>query len=420
MDASGVASIPLILKQIRRYNLSNDEDLAELIENLSGGTDTATSLAEIPKPYGGPTVLRPARPMRTAPGSAAPGRTRQLLIDAVRTTWFSESRRLVYRLPRLNVRCVLRSGANDGGSQQLHRSDSVIRSALSHNEKLILLGATGAGKTMFAREVLEQSLARADSDESQPIPLLLNLKSWAVQPGPVVDWVRLLTHTMYGAPVSAIGRWLEDGLFTLILDGLDEVGAEAMPKCVYALNEFMEQYAWCPVLISSRTSDYLSAGWPLQASQLIEIQPVSREDVVQYSATHLPEEVAQKVIAVMEENTAMVHTPLALAYVVETYRRLPDAERAVRTTLSGLADVYVSAALREDTVPTEAKRKRRWLQWIVRSMKRESEAVFYLENLSESTLLPQPAVAVSADLLAPERAFYSSSRALECTALERR
>jgi hypothetical protein len=397
--ASDLVSIPLILKQSRYYDVSSDADLAQLIEHLRGGAGAFAALREIAKPYGQPVSVRAVR-TRIGGRTEGASRARRLLTDAVRTTWFSGGR-LVYAMPRVSLRCVVRSGGTEisGASQQMQRSEDVVRTALHQNERVILLGNTGAGKTMFTKEVMEQLLTRADIDESQPIPLLINLRSWAVSAGPIAQWLAPVIHTVYGAPLPAISRWLEDGLFALIFDGLDEVGAELISKCVHELNRFMEEYAWCPILMSSRTDDYLSFAWALQVSRVIEIQPVSSAYIARYVAENLPQEIARRVSEALDGNTAMVHTPLALAYLLDVCSSPPHEAIAVGTTLRGLADLYVRTALREDSMAPEAQKNRHRLEWIANSMNRNSEAVFYLESISQRQGMPEDVLAFVANLM---------------------
>jgi hypothetical protein len=54
---------------------------------------------------------------------------------------------------------------------------------------LLILGPPGAGKTTTLLQLCDQLLDRAKHDASQPIPVVVNLASWAQQRAPLGDWL---------------------------------------------------------------------------------------------------------------------------------------------------------------------------------------------------------------------------------------
>jgi Cdc6-like AAA superfamily ATPase len=56
-------------------------------------------------------------------------------------------------------------------------------------ENLLILGAPGSGKTTMLLELARSTIARAEEDPLQPIPVVLNLSSWAEKRQPLAEWL---------------------------------------------------------------------------------------------------------------------------------------------------------------------------------------------------------------------------------------
>lgn len=54
---------------------------------------------------------------------------------------------------------------------------------------LLLLGAPGAGKTTLLLDLARELLIRAESDPTQPLPVILNPSSWASKKLPLATWL---------------------------------------------------------------------------------------------------------------------------------------------------------------------------------------------------------------------------------------
>ena len=89
---------------------------------------------------------------------------------------------------------------------------------LESDRSLLILGEPGAGKTMMLITLARSLIARAEREPTEPIPVILNLMSWAKQQLPLADWVVEELTAKYMIP-SRIGRqWLEDDDLSLLLD----------------------------------------------------------------------------------------------------------------------------------------------------------------------------------------------------------
>ena len=65
---------------------------------------------------------------------------------------------------------------------------------------LLILGAPGAGKTTLLLQLADGLLDRAEDDRRQPIPVVLNVASWAVDGLPLDRWLVEELATSYKVP----------------------------------------------------------------------------------------------------------------------------------------------------------------------------------------------------------------------------
>jgi hypothetical protein len=57
------------------------------------------------------------------------------------------------------------------------------------DQAMLVLGEPGAGKTVWLNQLAVELTSRAEADPGQPIPVVLNLASWAAHRGPLNDWL---------------------------------------------------------------------------------------------------------------------------------------------------------------------------------------------------------------------------------------
>jgi predicted NACHT family NTPase len=112
-----------------------------------------------------------------------------------------------------------------------------------HGE-LLILGPPGAGKTTMLLELTRTLLERARQDDTHPIPVVLNLSSWArkgkdTQEQPTLrEWLEQELLDVYDVPRAVAQDWIGRNLLLLLLDGLDEVPQDQRAACVEAIEAF--------------------------------------------------------------------------------------------------------------------------------------------------------------------------------------
>ena len=115
---------------------------------------------------------------------------------------------------------------------------------------------------------------------SQPLPVVLNLSSWALKQKPISIWLVEELSSKYQVSKNLGKAWVADQQLLLLLDGLDEVKAERREACIQSLNQFMQDYGQTEIVVCSRRQDYESLSKRLQSA--IYIQSLSSEQVNQY------------------------------------------------------------------------------------------------------------------------------------------
>jgi hypothetical protein len=116
-------------------------------------------------------------------------------------------------------------------------SDTKIIDVFDSVEKqcFLILGEPGSGKTTTLLELTRDFITRAENNLTSPIPVVLNLSSWANSKISFATWLIDELNVKYNVP-NKIGRpWIENDDLLLLLDGLDEVSLEQREVCVGAI-----------------------------------------------------------------------------------------------------------------------------------------------------------------------------------------
>jgi len=288
--------------------------------------------------------------------------------------------------------------ASNGGGE-LPADVTITQVFEQQEEKLLVLGEDGSGKTRALRELTLSLVEAARNDIRLPVPLILNLASWGRKHERLVDWlVDELSQTgAYDQNRDRAGAWVTQELFLPLLLGLDEVDSEKRADCVRAINEFHMARKWVrEMAVACRTDDY-EAVLPtrLDLRGAVMLCPLTRQQIEEY--------LADRQLAVLRDAIAadsilreMAESPLTLGFMVAEYEdggelTLLQAgsadERRAR-----LAEAYVESRLKAADADARypAARVRNWLGWIARNLQAHGERSFYLDRL-QPTWLPTAA-----------------------------
>ncbi len=264
---------------------------------------------------------------------------------------------------------------------------------------MLILGAPGSGKTTTLLDLAKDLLARARTNPTTPIPVILNLPTWITKREPFAQWlVDQLRNSPYEVPKKYAQAWIENDKLLLLLDGLDEISdIPTRTACVEAINTFRREHA-TDIVVCCRTNDYKVLQSRLQLRGAIEIQPLTLQQVDKYLLR-----AGKKFPALRDLRRVLLHsdslrelrelmrTPVVLNIVCLTFAHKPIAE--IRITGLGkqlykqLFDSYVQSMLeRRGTTEYSEEQIRHWLAKLAQQRQPYGQATFFIEQMQPDWL----------------------------------
>jgi DNA-binding winged helix-turn-helix (wHTH) protein/pimeloyl-ACP methyl ester carboxylesterase len=140
------------------------------------------------------------------------------------------------------------------------------------NGELLILGAPGSGKTTMLLDLTRDLIARAEQDETLPIPVVFNLSSWAEKRPSFAEWLIDELNFRYFVPKKVARGWLKEDQVVPLLDGLDEVKPKHREACVKAINRFRQEHGLLPMVVCSRSAEYEALKTRLRLQNAIVLQ----------------------------------------------------------------------------------------------------------------------------------------------------
>lgn len=279
----------------------------------------------------------------------------------------------------------------------LSPDESFSQLLAQHSGTWTILGEPGAGKTTLLLELAFFLLARAQTDSSQPIPLLLDLATWQTQ-DKLVPWLLAQSIKTYQLPSTYTQQWLERGELILLLDGLDELQLAQQEECLKAINDLLNTYPQLPNLIlCTRLDDYRSCQTKLQLKGAVLLQPLSYAQIQDYLMKSRSRELWQN-IKKDSHLLALGNTPLLLSIMALSYEEiLIHSWKRIETPLEQyhyLLNAFVRRMLtngieqpwyRSGKEP-RPEVARYWLSVLADQMQRENVKQFCPEQLQPSWL----------------------------------
>jgi len=252
---------------------------------------------------------------------------------------------------------------------------------------LLILGEPGSGKTTMLLELARDTIARAEEDLTQPIPVVFNLSSWAEKRQPIAEWLVEELNTKYNIPKKIARPWVENDELLLLLDGLDEVALERREDCVRAINDFRQEHM-VSLVVCSRIADYEALTTPLKLQGAILLQPLTPHQIDEHlkgAGTELL--VVRRILQHDPALQELAQSPLMLSIMILAYRETlvedlhaPGSAKARRRHL---LDAYVQQMFRHRDVDKfyPSAQTVRWLTWLAQRMIQYGQTVFLIERM---------------------------------------
>jgi eukaryotic-like serine/threonine-protein kinase len=264
-----------------------------------------------------------------------------------------------------------------------------------HGRNLLILGDPGSGKTITLLQLAAVFIKRAQQEQEQPIPVVLNLSSWAQQQMPLEQWIAEEMYVQYQMPRPLAFAWLGNDELLLLLDGLDEVEEQFGNDCIVAINKFKEKHG-AEVVVCSREEDYKKLSKRLNLSTAVCLQPLELPQMQGYLA-QFGDIVKgfREALADDPQLQALVASPLMLSLVPLTYANLSAAEIPREATVAAAQQTLLNRYVRQTfyrrrwpvAVDYSVKQAAIWLHNLAIGMSQHKQTVFYIERL-QGTWLP--------------------------------
>lgn len=187
------------------------------------------------------------------------------------------------------------------------------------NQRLLILGEPGSGKTTTLLELTRTLIAQAENDLLHPIPIVFTLSSWAEKQQALSEWLVDELNTKYTIPKKIAQLWVDSNQLLLLLDGLDEVKSDVRDPCVQAINKFLQEH-FVPLVVCSRVNEYEALDSRLRLQNAVYVQPLNSEQIAEYLNRLGPEfetvRITLKEDSILQElaQTPMILNIMTLAY----------------------------------------------------------------------------------------------------------
>lgn len=268
-----------------------------------------------------------------------------------------------------------------------------IFDGLGAGRTLLILGEPGAGKTTTLLKLTKTLIARIGDDFSQPIPVVLNLSSWAKKRQPIEKWLVQDLYETFQVSKSLGTTWIQEEQLTLCLDGLDEVATQHRNGCLQALNQFLQSHGRTEVVVCSRIRNYEALSNRLKVKCAIYVQPLTSRQVNQYLEQAGEQLSALKqLLSRSSEIKAFAASPLTLSVMSLAYQGSSFNEFSIVNSTQDfrqqLFDTYIERMLlrREKVHDYTDQQAKYWLAWMAQQMVETSQTVFFMENMQPSWL----------------------------------
>jgi NACHT domain-containing protein len=131
---------------------------------------------------------------------------------------------------------------------------------IAARQRIVVLGAPGAGKSVLLRHIVIQHTSIGGRRAPSLVPALLDLHRLTATDDPDIALKKQLAdyfaRNSFPKAKGFIDLSLKDGSLLLLFDGLDEVPSAQRSAIAGMIDDFLELYPRCPVIVTCRSAAF--------------------------------------------------------------------------------------------------------------------------------------------------------------------
>lgn len=281
---------------------------------------------------------------------------------------------------------------------------------LAANDRLMIVGESGLGKTTLLREVLEQQAGRCLRLESTTIPVFLRLGDFNGTRTLEEQISDVFLRTGTRIPPERVCTLLHEGRLQLLLDAYDEAFAAQQPYLLRSLRGVVHDYHRCKIVVTTRPLFKPSLG--LAEIELTDLAP---EDIERFVCEQLDATSALTFLSELRRRrlTREASNTLLLTLMVLLFKRDNTLPRTRRLVLDAVLERVV---VRELDKPVRFATALPWtfLERLLSRLAYEAflrDAGYHLEQTSADAVLVE--ALVEAERSRHVQSGFSTSHLLE-------
>lgn len=277
-------------------------------------------------------------------------------------------------------------------SEVLGATESLSDVLESVGGRLLILGQPGSGKTTTLLQLTQELIRKSEEDHTKAIPVIFHLSSFTDPEQPFATWLECELLDKYQIPRRIGQEWIEQERLILLLDGLDEVLPHCRQQCVHAIHEFMATGLSQSICVCSRIQEYEALGIKLELNGAICLQPLTKQQILEFVDQGGPEmETLKEILNQHEPLQELAQSPLMLNIMSQAYGGLEAEEltgeqfQSLEGYRGHLFDSYIDKMFESPAAknpPFDREETVGRLSWLARKIDTDSgSALVQLEDL---------------------------------------
>ncbi len=223
------------------------------------------------------------------------------------------------------------------------------------HKRVIVAGTAGSGKSMFVKHAVQRCI----QSNSKKIPIYVELRNINHFSSSIMHYIleQLLRTNMHSFDLETLDYGLKSGLFTVFLDGLDEIDHDRRETYLLEIDFMARKYRELQILISTRPEE---TALSLEGFNVYHVKPLSK-----VIASHLveklnyDEEVREKFQQslndeIYDQHTEFASNPLLLTLLLLTFDHVGEIPGKMHIFFSQAFEILV---MRHDRLKSLYRRK---------------------------------------------------------------